>query len=902
MKVLLYDSYDSIDKLKFSSSTFDILYKSNIKTIRDLLDMPKYNIKKIEGLELKNIIEIYNMIENLEEVIDNKQEGIDNNLRTFIYTDGLEYIDIKIEDLKLSRRSYNCLKNNKIYYFSEFFRLSDKDLLKIDNLGKVSLKEINDLKKSIDLDNYRILDINKELEFLDLGERKLVIEIAKILEINEKKLFTKIIENNEARLNKIEEFNTQIDELDILDIIFQVEDIRIKSKRLILDIICEEDFGVSLEELYYKIPKELRNEKFLDQILNEFFDEDIADFLYDDRIMYKRTPFQDSEIESLTKREHNILVKRFNGMTLEAIGEIYNISRERVRQLEVEAIRKLSEDSLYYYEDDFKYIYLNYKLVREDYYLALGSNNIYNYLNTRYYSEASKKPEELLIDKKVPIAIRKKFEKAIYKDYIIINSNRVKKTRDDLVNYALKIYAKNNISFDDFKQKYLLMIENLKLSNNKNLNSLSRGYENKLLASGKCLWKQGRIIRYYNQEYYDFSDLFIALDLNQYNDVEYSTLKFFRQFPELMKEYDIRDEYELHNLLKKICDKEKYPNIKFNRMPNIEFGKSDREKQVIDLLYMLAPIHNNEYAEEYESKYGVRASTVLANYASCIEKYLHQGEYMVDFPEIPDEVRIILISRLKEDIYLMDEAIQKINEFSLGIKPEQINPRSLKSLGFIPYEKYIINDKYNSSAHYFNYLLTRNDLLDLNNIDSEIRQILNFSSQLYKLKSELEIIEYAPNKYINLRKLEDLGITKDCLENFTNQVVDMLGEGKYFTISSIRKKGFNHDLDELGFDDWFYTSILIEDKDRISYIRYGKNKIMFTGRHDFSIEEFIESIVYSQEDLYIDIYEMDSILKNEFGVFIDIYKMITIIRASDMYYDEITEQVYGDYEIYYEVI
>ena len=40
----------------------------------------------------------------------------------------------------------------------------------------------------------------------------------------------------------------------------------------------------------------------------------------------------------------------------------------------------------------------------------------------------------------------------------------------------------------------------------------------------------------------------------------------------------------------------------------------------------------------------------------------------------------------------------------------------------------------------------------------------------------------------------------------------MLGEGKYFTISSIREKGFTHYLDELGFDDWFYTSILIEDK------------------------------------------------------------------------------------------
>ena len=77
-------------------------------------------------------------------------------------------------------------------------------------------------------------------------------------------------------------------------------------------------------------------------------------------------------------------------------------------------------------------------------------------------------------------------------------------------------------------------------------------------------------------------------------------------------------------------------------MPNIEFGIADRGKQAKDLLYMLAPISNREFAEEYEKEYGVGANTVLANYVSGLEKYFYQGEYVIDYPKISDNIKNIL--------------------------------------------------------------------------------------------------------------------------------------------------------------------------------------------------------------------------------------------------------------------
>lgn len=88
--------------------------------------------------------------------------------------------------------------------------------------------------------------------------------------------------------------------------------------------------------------------------------------------------------------------------------------------------------------------------------------------------------------------------------------------------------------------------------------------------------------------------------------------------------------------------------------------------------------------------------------------------------------------------------------------------------------------------------------------------------QLYKLKSEYEIIEFSPNKYIHFRRLNEFRVNnvKDIAD-----VIKFVGEGKYFTLVSLKNEGFSHELDELGFEDWFYTSLLVENKLKISPIR-----------------------------------------------------------------------------------
>ncbi len=92
----------------------------------------------------------------------------------------------------------------------------------------------------------------------------------------------------------------------------------------------------------------------IDKPIGKEEDNFIADFLIDD---VQKTPFEfareallkdkiDEVLETLTKRERKVIEFRFGlgnhpPKTLEEVGQIFNVTRERIRQIEAKALRKL---------------------------------------------------------------------------------------------------------------------------------------------------------------------------------------------------------------------------------------------------------------------------------------------------------------------------------------------------------------------------------------------------------------------------------------------------------------------------------------------------------------------------------------------------------------------------------
>ena len=597
-------------------------------------------------------------------------------------------------------------------------------------------------------------------------------------------------------------------------------------------------------------------------------------------------------------RIREVIQGRIEGKTLQEIGEQYGVTRERVRQLMQKGLRKKP----YLREDKYAYLYDHYDFSLEDFVLAYDEpHETYYYLEMiSQITRAKRKPlEDILTDTAIAPELRKKAERAIYKRYVSADGVRVKMTRPTLVKHFVKTYCRDLTEYDVFFQEYQKWLNALDLGDDPSFVIESRTYENKLNQCDYVLWNLGRSFRYYNIPEHDYDELLSTLNLSEYMDTEISALKLFRDYPELMQQYDIRDEYELHNLLKKIWTDDEI-KINFRRNPTIEIGAIDRKNQVLSLLLQYAPISGEDFADRYEEAYGIKASTVLANYMAAFDTYYFNGVYSVDFAALP----AIQFNRMKaildRDFYTIQE-VKRLYKREFPHSDESlINPYTLKALDFRVYSGYVVKNTYATAADYFRYLLTTDDIVDARNISKSIQSVVAYSSELYKLRADYEIVEFSPLQYINIRRLNAVGVTTEHFENYCKAVSDNYEKGEYFTVTSLRQDGFTHEMDDLGFEEWFYASVLLEDRERFSYQRIGGTRVFLRGRAGANLGDMLVWLLEKYQK--IDFYDLKDLLENHYGIVLPKEKLLTIIGGTELYYDTIMEAVYIDYDTYFEEI
>ena len=174
-----------------------------------------------------------------------------------------------------------------------------------------------------------------------------------------------------------------------------------------------------------------------------------------------------------------------------------------------------------------------------------------------------------------------------------------------------------------------------------------------------------------------------------------------------------------------------------------------------------------------------------------------------------------------------------------------------------------------------------------------------FTSTLDHLRQRRELVEFEPHQLIHIRRLEAGGVTREKLEDYCSGVLSWLGENRVFTIRSLRKSGFAHELDDLGFDDWFYSSLLCEDP-RFSSRRIGGTRLLCSGQRAITLEDLLADILLECEK--IEIFDLIDLLEEDYGILLEKDKLTWLIKESSLYYDSIMETVYLDYDTYFEEI
>ena len=100
------------------------------------------------SLSAKLIRDHLNIFINLEEGVEPQGEASGDQPRSGI---GNENLDKSVEELELSVRSYNCLKNANIRTIRELVQKTEAEMLKTKNFGRKSLNEIKEILHTMGL-------------------------------------------------------------------------------------------------------------------------------------------------------------------------------------------------------------------------------------------------------------------------------------------------------------------------------------------------------------------------------------------------------------------------------------------------------------------------------------------------------------------------------------------------------------------------------------------------------------------------------------------------------------------------------------------------------------------------------------------------------------------------------
>ena len=599
----------------------------------------------------------------------------------------------------------------------------------------------------------------------------------------------------------------------------------------------------------------------------------------------------------LDERSVSALKMRVERKTLNEAGQQFGITRERVRQIESKAFRRISVNNLRFKEDKYAYAFCKYNIDKDFFVDEIGDAKLMYYLEGRY-ERGHQKIENALEDKMLSEDFKIHVSHYLHKGEVKIDGQYVNALRSDIEDYIVERYCRETIAVEDYFALYDRILDENGITDERfrhNKESL-RGRINKFARSENILWTHNQKFRYYDIKGTDFTELLETLSLEKYKNTEISTRKFLLNYPEIMSQYDLRDEYEIHNLLKKIHAEKRNPNMVFSRMPTIVFGEFDRSKAVKEFLFAMAPVSIDDLADAISEEYGVRSDSVKADWLGCISEYFHNGNYSVDYEEMAPENIKTLKSKLKDDFYFMSELrdiyMQTIPNADLSL----LSTYNLKKMGFIVGTTYVIQH-YPTTDAYFRSLLTSENVVNIKPINREYGTLSSYSSCLSKLKNDLEIIEFEPDLYINIHYFKKFNLDKADFKAYADRVLCFLSKDEYFTIQSIRDAGFVDKLDFLNLGTLFFSSILKTDN-RFSWAKIGGTIVFSQKKEAFFTQDFLVDKV--AEDCSIGAADLANKLKKNYGIVIDKYDIVEKLKGSNIYYDSITKKLYANYDALFE--
>ena len=497
----------------------------------------------------------------------------------------LQYVvqhDKPIEELKLSTRSFNCLKRNRINLLSEVISIYPDGYAGMRNMGAKSVEEIKNRIEVYFMEHYKESENESTVSEDSNESEEFNIELLSAIQLfydsNTKEKAWDYIKRNDIDISSMNFSNRSLHALlgsgiskfsmlleiyplgisslrnlgaksidEIKSIVFsKLEKLKptivafcsgntqsLFSDEFIIDTVlkCFENkafVGVSYKEIKEKFSDDV-DENRIKKAIGSLIRDGVLEYV--DFRCYRVFP---SIIDVLSKKNvlmnderKDYLLRKYNGETLEEIAKSEGITREWVRQICDKQYRNIkhklfAETGLEYLDEDYyAYLYSTYDGNKEllQNYLSLPVRTLSYLKNT--YTMGKEPLSNAINDSKLDLNLKLRIRDYLNKDKVTINGELIDQNKSAIEEYILENYCEDELKYSEFVRIYndILSKNNIENANLYITDEAARTRSNHLADSKKCLWKQGERLRYYDIDSRDYTELLDTINLSDYANI-----------------------------------------------------------------------------------------------------------------------------------------------------------------------------------------------------------------------------------------------------------------------------------------------------------------------------------------------------------------------------------------------
>ncbi len=215
------------------------------------------------------------------------------------------------------------------------------------------------------------------------------------------------------------------------------------------------------------------------------------------------------------------------------------------------------------------------------------------------------------------------------KAHLYVDNTVVKYNRDALIEYILKTYCVEPITALEFTNKYNSLINEADLTND--VDYMITDINSEIYDRIDVIDCGYNRFRFYSNKGINAGNVIPYLDLNKYENQEFSVSLLIENNPELMHATNLQNKYEVYDYLRKFAGKY-CANMAFLNDLEIRIGNASINGQILKLIEKYEPVGKNYLISIYKQKYGTSKELIQSKLRE-FNNYFIDGYYRAN-PQI----------------------------------------------------------------------------------------------------------------------------------------------------------------------------------------------------------------------------------------------------------------------------